>query len=223
MNAARARLAAVDRHVISTRWGAVEYAEQRLRRPGARGAWDLSPLRRRTPFRPRPLSRPSSHRSVSIRLSRLEHAAERDASRPGRRVRGSARRARDRPDRRHRPLSRCDIGAATGPASSREGEASRCAGGQPAGKSHCRRPTVLGKVINRQFVMWALRTFAPSTMVRMVAAVPKGFAMTSEDARFVNEFIDSLFPVSPRASSSTRSYPTRMSTTTTSRPSACPP
>jgi hypothetical protein len=45
--------------------------------------------------------------------------------------------------------------------------------------------------------MWVLRTFAPSTMVRMVAAVPKGFAMTSEDARFVNEFIDSLFPVSP--------------------------
>ena len=28
MNAARARLAAVDRHVVSTEWGAVEYAEQ---------------------------------------------------------------------------------------------------------------------------------------------------------------------------------------------------
>ena len=28
LNAARARLAAVERHVISTRWGAVEYAEQ---------------------------------------------------------------------------------------------------------------------------------------------------------------------------------------------------
>jgi len=28
MKAARARLAAVDRHVISTRWGAVEYAER---------------------------------------------------------------------------------------------------------------------------------------------------------------------------------------------------
>jgi hypothetical protein len=27
MNAARARVAAVDRHVISTRWGVVEYAE----------------------------------------------------------------------------------------------------------------------------------------------------------------------------------------------------
>jgi pimeloyl-ACP methyl ester carboxylesterase len=48
----------------------------------------------------------------------------------------------------------------------------------------------------RQFVMWALRTFAPSTMIRMVAAVPKEFVMTSEDARYVNEFIDSLFPVS---------------------------
>ena len=45
--------------------------------------------------------------------------------------------------------------------------------------------------------MWVLRTLAPSRMVRMVAAVPKGFAMTSEDARFVTEFIDSLFPVSP--------------------------
>ena len=31
----------------------------------------------------------------------------------------------------------------------------------------------------------------------LVAAVPKGFAMTSEHARFVNEFIDSLFPVRP--------------------------
>ena len=45
--------------------------------------------------------------------------------------------------------------------------------------------------------MWALRTFAPATMVRMVAAVPKGFTMTSEDARLVAEFIDSLFPMSP--------------------------
>jgi len=34
-------------------------------------------------------------------------------------------------------------------------------------------------------------------MARLVAAVPKGFVMTSEDARFVTEFIDSLFPVSP--------------------------
>src|SRR4029450_4744713 len=48
----------------------------------------------------------------------------------------------------------------------------------------------------RLFVMWALRTFAPSTMIRMVAAVPKEFVMTSEDTRYINEFIDSLFPAS---------------------------
>jgi pimeloyl-ACP methyl ester carboxylesterase len=48
----------------------------------------------------------------------------------------------------------------------------------------------------RQFVMWALWTFAPSTMIRMVAAVPKEFVMTSENVRYVNEFIDSLFPIS---------------------------
>lgn len=44
--------------------------------------------------------------------------------------------------------------------------------------------------------MWALLTFAPSTMISMIAAVPKDFVLTSEDARYVNEFIDSLFPVS---------------------------
>jgi pimeloyl-ACP methyl ester carboxylesterase len=43
--------------------------------------------------------------------------------------------------------------------------------------------------------MWALKTFAPSIMARLVSAVPKGFVMTAEDARFVAEFIDSLFPV----------------------------
>lgn len=35
VNAARARLAAVDRHVISTRWGAVEYAELGAGDPGS--------------------------------------------------------------------------------------------------------------------------------------------------------------------------------------------
>jgi hypothetical protein len=38
---------------------------------------------------------------------------------------------------------------------------------------------------------------APSTMARLVAAVPKGFAMSSDDVRYVNEFIDTLFPMSP--------------------------
>ena len=44
--------------------------------------------------------------------------------------------------------------------------------------------------------MWALWKFVPSTTIRMVAAVPKEFVMTSEDVRYVNEFIESLFPMS---------------------------
>jgi pimeloyl-ACP methyl ester carboxylesterase len=51
--------------------------------------------------------------------------------------------------------------------------------------------------VNRQFVMWALRTFAPSTMARLVAAVPRGFVMSDDDVRYVDEFMDSLFPMSP--------------------------
>ena len=55
----------------------------------------------------------------------------------------------------------------------------------------------LAKLFNRQLPLWLLRTFAPSMMVRLVAGLPKGFAMSREDARSVAEFIDSLFPVSP--------------------------
>jgi pimeloyl-ACP methyl ester carboxylesterase len=54
------------------------------------------------------------------------------------------------------------------------------------------------RLSNRQLPMWALKTFAPSTMTRLVSAVPKGFAMTAADVRFVTEFIDSLFPVTAK-------------------------
>jgi hypothetical protein len=51
------------------------------------------------------------------------------------------------------------------------------------------------KLSNRQLPLWALKTFSPSTMARLVPAVLKEFVMTAEDTRFVAEFIDSLFPV----------------------------
>lgn len=54
------------------------------------------------------------------------------------------------------------------------------------------------KLFNRQFPLWVLWTFAPSMLVRLVAGLPKGFAMSRENTRVVSEFIDSLFPVSPR-------------------------
>jgi pimeloyl-ACP methyl ester carboxylesterase len=55
----------------------------------------------------------------------------------------------------------------------------------------------LSRLFNRQFPLWVLRTFAPSTFVRLVAALPRGFVLSREDARYVAEFVDSLFPVSP--------------------------
>lgn len=92
LNAARARLAAMERHVVSTRWGAVEYAERGNGEPVLVG---------NLPGSPTAVVQPSS-----------------------------------------------------------------------------------AKRVNRQLIMWALRTFAPSTTARLVAAVPKGFAMTSEDTRY---------------------------------------
>jgi pimeloyl-ACP methyl ester carboxylesterase len=53
------------------------------------------------------------------------------------------------------------------------------------------------KRVNRQFIMWTLRTFVPTTMARLVAAVPKEFAVSNDDVRYVSEFIDTLFPMSP--------------------------
>jgi pimeloyl-ACP methyl ester carboxylesterase len=55
----------------------------------------------------------------------------------------------------------------------------------------------LATLFDRQLPIWALKTFFPSTMARL-AGVPKSFTMTDDDARFVTEFIESMFPVTPR-------------------------
>jgi pimeloyl-ACP methyl ester carboxylesterase len=52
------------------------------------------------------------------------------------------------------------------------------------------------RYVNRQFPIWALKTFAPRTMARL-AGVPKQLAMGDDEKRFVAEFLDSLFPLRP--------------------------
>jgi pimeloyl-ACP methyl ester carboxylesterase len=42
-----------------------------------------------------------------------------------------------------------------------------------------------------------IKTFFPAAMARM-AGVPRSFSMNDEEACFVREFIDSLFPLTPR-------------------------
>ena len=53
------------------------------------------------------------------------------------------------------------------------------------------------RFLNRQVPLWLMKTFLPSTMA-FLSGVPRQLPMTSDDARFVAEFIDSLFPVTPR-------------------------
>jgi pimeloyl-ACP methyl ester carboxylesterase len=53
------------------------------------------------------------------------------------------------------------------------------------------------KLFDRQLPIWVVKTLFPTVMARL-AGVPKSFSMSDDDARFVAEFIDSMFPLSPR-------------------------
>jgi len=196
MNAARARLAAVDRHVVSTQWGAVEYAEQGSGAPvlvvhgifqnclsGLFSVRDLSDRRFIAPSRfgylgsSMPLDATPAHQAGAL-------AALLDAL----------------------GIDQIDvIGESAGATSAlqlalrhpeRVKHLAVLVGNLPGSPTAIVQPSWT-KRVNRQFVMWALRALAPSTMARLVAAVPKGFAMSSDDVRYVNEFIDTLFPMSP--------------------------
>jgi pimeloyl-ACP methyl ester carboxylesterase len=194
MNAARARLATVDRHVISTPWGAVEYAERGSGEPvlvvhgifhncvgGLLSVRDFSGRRFIAPSRfgylgsslP-PNATPAAQADAFATLLDTLNIEQIDVVGVSAGATSALQLALRHPGRvKHLAIL---VGNLPG---------SPTAVVQPS----CAR-------FQRQFFMWALRTVAPATMVRMVAAVPKGFAMTSADARFVTEFIDSLFPVS---------------------------
>jgi pimeloyl-ACP methyl ester carboxylesterase len=195
-NAARARLAAVDRHVISTRWGAVEYAERGSGDPvlvvhgifhncvgGLLSVRDFSDRRFIAPSRfgylgsSIPLDATPAHQADAL-------AALLDAL----------------------GIDQIDvIGASAGATSAlqlalrhpeRVKHLAVLVGNLPGSPTAVVQPS-LAKLFNRQLPLWVLRTFVPSMMVRLAAGLPKGFAMSREDARLVSEFIDSLFPVSP--------------------------
>ena len=195
MNEARTRLTAVDRHVIPTPWGAVEYAE---RGSGA----------------PVLVVHGIYHNCVGGLLSVRDLLADRRLIAPSRfGYLGSSLPPNATPAAQADAfaalldtlnIDQIDvIGLSAGATSALQlalrhpGRVKHLAilvGNLPGSPTAVVQPSWAR--FQRQFVMWALRTFAPATMVRMVAAVPKGFTMTSEDARFVTEFIDSLFPVS---------------------------
>jgi pimeloyl-ACP methyl ester carboxylesterase len=196
MTGARARLAAVKRRVVSTPWGAVEYAEEGSGEPVlvVHGIFHncLGGL----------LSvRGLHHDRRVIALSRFGYlgsslppdatpAAQADAFAALLDAIG---------------IDRIDVIGFSAGATSALQLAMRHPGrvkhlavvvGNLPGSPTAVVQSPWAKLVNRQFSIWALKTFAPSTMARMVAAVPKAFTFTGEDTRVINEFIDSLFPVS---------------------------
>ena len=195
MHAARARLAAVERHVIPTRWGAVEYAE--------RGRGD-----------PVLIVHGIFHNCVGGLFSVRDFFNRRciAVSRFG--YLGSSMPADATPELQADAfaavldalaIDRIDVIAESAGTTSalqlalrhpgRVKQLAVLVGNLPGSPTAVVQPSS-AKLFNRQFPLWMLRTFAPSLMVRLVTAVPKGFVMSHEDARFVSEFIDSLFPVS---------------------------
>jgi len=196
MNAARSRLAAVERHVVSTKWGAVEYAERGRGEPvlvvhgifhncvgGLLSVRDL--------FSDRRVIAPSRFGYLGSSIPpNATPAAQADAFAA---LLDALK------------IGRIDVVGLSAGATSALQLAMRhpekvkhlavLVGNLPGSPTAIVQPSWTRQV-NRQFVMWMLRTFVPSTMARLVAAVPKGFAMSGDDARFVNAFIDSLFPMS---------------------------
>ena len=195
MNAARARVAAVDRHVVSTEWGAVEYAEHGRGDPvlvvhGILQNCVGGLLSVRDLFTDRRVIAPSRFGYLGSSMPpNATPAAQADAFVALLDILG---------------INQIDvIGCSAGTTSALQlalrhpGRVKHLAivvGNLPGSPTAVVQPR--SAKFQRQFVMWALRTFAPSTMLRMIAAVPKDFVLTSEDVRYVNEFIDSLFPVS---------------------------
>jgi len=195
MNAARARLATVASHVVSTPWGAVEYAEHGSGAPllvihgifhhCAGGLLSVRDL-----FADRRVIAPSRFGYLGSSMPpNATPAAQADAFTT----------LLDALQ-----IDQIDIVGLSAGATSELQLALRhpervkhlavLVGNLPGSPTAVVQPSWT-KGINRQFVMWALRTFAPSTMARLVAAVPKTFTMSGDDDRFVNEFIDSLFPL----------------------------
>ena len=195
MNAARSRMAAVERPVVSTEWGAVEYAEQGNGEPvlvvhGIFQNCVSGLLCVRDLFTDRRVIAPSRFGYLGSTMpANATPAAQADAFAA----------LLDALDIRQVDV----IGLSAGAPSAlqlalRHPEKVKhlavLVGNLPGSPTAIVQPSWT-KRVNRQFVMWALRTFAPSTTARLVAAVPRGFAMSGDDDRFVNEFIDSLFPI----------------------------
>jgi pimeloyl-ACP methyl ester carboxylesterase len=197
MKAARARLATVDRRVVPTEWGAVEYAERGSGEPvlvvhgifqGCDGGLfitlDLCPDRR--------VIAPSRFGYLGSSMPPgATPAAQADALDALLDALG---------------IGEIDvIGISAGTTSAlqlalrhpaRVKHLVVISGNLPGGRSAVVQPA-WARMLYGDFPLWAIKVFAAHTMTYL-AGVPKTYPLTGDDARFVSEFIDSIFPIASK-------------------------
>lgn len=198
-DAARARLAAVDRTAVETAFGAVEYAERGAGEPllaihaifggcdqGLVSVDDLFPGRRviapsRFGYLGSALPPGATPADQADAFAALLDALE---------------------------ITSTDVAAFSAGAASalqfvlrypgRVGHLVVISGYWPGGPTARKAPQANRLLVRSEFPMWALRTFARPVLAR-ISGVPKGFPLTAADADTVTGIIDTFFPVVPRA------------------------
>lgn len=197
LRAARSRLAQVDHRVVPTDWGPLEYAERGVGEPvlvlhgifgGCDGGLftvrDLCPERRvNAPSRfgylgsslP-PNATPADQADALVALLDTLAIGEVDVIGISAGATSALQLAVRHPDRvKHLVV---------------------LVGNLPGAPTAVVAPT-WAKLVDRQVPVWVLKTLFPTTMTRL-AGIPKSFSMSDDDARYVTEYIDSMFPLTPR-------------------------
>ena len=199
LDAARARLAAVDRTVIETAFGAVEYAERGTGEPllaihAIFGGCDQALVSVDDLFPGRRVIAPSRFGYLGSALPpRATPADQADAFAALLDVQGTAR----------TDVAAFSAGAASGLqlALRHPGRVNHLvviSGYWPGGPTAKAAPEANRLLVRSELPMWALATFARPALTR-IAGVPKGFPLTAADARTVTDLTGTFFPVVPRA------------------------
>jgi pimeloyl-ACP methyl ester carboxylesterase len=197
MREAVSRLAEVDRRAVATRWGSVEYAAQGDGEPilvlhgifggcdsGLLGARDLCDDRRviavsRFGYLGSDLPLEATSEDQADALVALLDALDLEAVDVVGISAGATaalQLARRHPDRvKHLVI---------------------LVGNVPGSPTAVVQPKVAA-LLDRQLPIWLMKTFLPRLMARL-AGVPPSFSMTETDHRAVAEFLDSMFPLTPR-------------------------
>jgi pimeloyl-ACP methyl ester carboxylesterase len=197
MKAAYARLAAVDRRVVPTDWGVVEYAERGSGEPalvvhgifqgchgGLLSVRDLGPDRR--------VIAPSRFGYLGSSMPpEATPAAQADALAALLDALG---------------IGQTDVlGVSAGATSALQlalrhpGKVKHLvvtSGNLPGGRTAVVQPA-WARLLYGDLPMWMLKVFLPHTMAYL-AGVPKAYPLTGDEARFVSEFIDSMFPIASK-------------------------